>query len=112
VHDIINPPNAQQSNADFGLQNPISKKIIPKSAIRNPKFGKRSRHVGDKGVETIGQPGTEIVQKVGEMLRYEFIDKEKIGKALGTYGLPELELEKFDEKNLPSGTSYRSRERS
>jgi hypothetical protein len=105
VHDIINPPNAQQSNADFGLQN-------PKSAIRNPKFGKRSRHVGDKGVETIGQPGTEIVQKVGEMLRYEFIDKEKIGKALGIYGLPELELEKFDEKNLPSGTPYRAKERS
>jgi hypothetical protein len=46
------------------------------------------------------------------MLRYEFIDKEKIGKALGTYGLPELELEKFDEKNLPSGTPYRAKERS
>ena len=49
---------------------------------------------------------------MGEILRYEFIDKEKIGKALGSYGLPELELEKFDEKNLPSGTPYRSKERS
>ena len=46
------------------------------------------------------------------MLGYEFIDKEKIGKALGTYGLPGVELEKFDEKDLPCGTPYRPKERS
>ncbi len=49
----------------------------------------------------LGSLGTEIAQKVGEILHYEIIDKEKIGKALASYGLPELELEKFDEKKPP-----------
>jgi cytidylate kinase len=49
----------------------------------------------------LGSLGTEIAQKVAEVLRYEFVDKEKIGMNLATYGLPEPELEKFDEKKPP-----------
>jgi len=45
--------------------------------------------------------GTEIAQKLAEVLQYEFIDKEKIGKALASYGIPEPDLEKFDEKKPP-----------
>ena len=49
----------------------------------------------------LGSLRTEIAQKMAEILQYEFIDKEKIGKALASYGLPEPELEKFDEKKPP-----------
>lgn len=49
----------------------------------------------------LGSLGTEIAQRVAEILQYEFIDKEKIGMALASYGLPEPELEKFDEKKPP-----------
>lgn len=45
--------------------------------------------------------GDEISQKVAQILHYDFIEKEKIAKALATYGLPEPELEKFDEKKPP-----------
>jgi len=49
----------------------------------------------------LGSLGTEIAQKVAEVLQYEFVDKEKIGKALAAHGLPEPELDKFDEKKPP-----------
>jgi cytidylate kinase len=49
----------------------------------------------------LGSLGTEISQKVAQILQYDFIDKEKIAKALATYGLPEPDLEKFDEKKPP-----------
>ena len=49
----------------------------------------------------LGSLGTEIARKLAEVLQYEFIDKEKIGKALASYGIPELDLEKFDEKKPP-----------
>jgi cytidylate kinase len=49
----------------------------------------------------LGSLGTEISQKVAEILQYEFVDKEKMAKALATYGLPEPDLERFDEKKPP-----------
>jgi cytidylate kinase len=74
-------------------------------AIRIPHFELGGKEGVAMSVITVsrqlGSLGTEIAQKVGEILQYEFIDKEKIGKALASYGLPELELEKFDEKKPP-----------
>jgi hypothetical protein len=58
----------------------------------------------------LGSLGTEMAQKVAEVLQYEFVDKEKIGKALATYGLPEPDLEKFDEKNPLYGIPCRCKE--
>jgi hypothetical protein len=49
----------------------------------------------------LGSLGTEIAQKPAEVLQYEFVDKEKVAKALGTYGLPQPDLERFDEKKPP-----------
>ena len=49
----------------------------------------------------LGSLGTEIAQRAAEILQFDFIDKEKIGKALASYGFPELEVEKFDEKKPP-----------
>ncbi len=49
----------------------------------------------------LGSLGDEISQKVAQILRYEFVDKDKIAKALATYGFPEPDLEKFDEKKPP-----------
>jgi len=54
----------------------------------------------------IGSLGTEIAQILAERLQYEYVDKNKIGKVLATYGLPELELEKFDEKKPPFWDSW------
>ena len=54
----------------------------------------------------VGSLGTEMAQVVAERLRYEYVDKEKIAKALGTYGLPEPQLEKFDEKKPPFWDSW------
>ena len=45
--------------------------------------------------------GTEIAQAVAETLHYEYVDKEKIAGALADYGLPALEIERFDEKKPP-----------
>jgi cytidylate kinase len=53
-----------------------------------------------------GSLGTEISRIVAERLQYEYVDKEKIGKALATYGLPEPELERFDEKKPPFWDSW------
>ncbi|NWF53387.1 MAG: cytidylate kinase family protein [Syntrophaceae bacterium] len=49
----------------------------------------------------MGSLGTEIAQKVAEVLQYDFVDKEKMAEALATYGLPEPDLDKFDEKKPP-----------
>ena len=54
----------------------------------------------------VGSLGTEMAQILAERLQYEYVDKEKIGKALAAYGLPELELEKFDEKKPPFWDSW------
>ena len=54
----------------------------------------------------VGSLGTEMAQILAERLQYEYVDKEKIGKALATYGLPEPELEKFDEKKPPFWDSW------
>jgi cytidylate kinase len=59
----------------------------------------------------LGSLGTEISQRVAEILQYEFIDKEKIAKALATYGLPEPDLEKFDEKKPPLWDSLQTQRR-
>jgi cytidylate kinase len=54
----------------------------------------------------VGSLGTEMAQVVAERLQYEYVDKEKIAKALATYGMPEPELEKFDEKKPPFWDSW------
>jgi cytidylate kinase len=59
----------------------------------------------------LGSLGTEMAQKVAEVLQYEFVDKEKIGKVLATYGLPEPDLEKFDEKKPPLWDSLQMQRR-
>ena len=41
----------------------------------------------------LGSLGDEISQKVAQILHYDLIQKEKIAKALATYGLPEPDLE-------------------
>ena len=42
--------------------------------------------------------GDEIAKKVAEDLGYELIDKQSIGQALASLGLPAAETEKYDEK--------------
>jgi len=59
----------------------------------------------------LGSLGTEIAQKAAEVLQYEFVDKEKIGKALAAYGLPEPEVERFDEKKPPLWDSLQMQRR-
>jgi cytidylate kinase len=49
----------------------------------------------------LGSLGTEIAHAVANELNYEYIDKEKIGKALRDYGLSAFEVETFDEKPPP-----------
>jgi len=45
--------------------------------------------------------GTEIARELAKRLNFEYADKEMIGKILADYGLPETEMEKFDEKKPP-----------
>jgi cytidylate kinase len=54
----------------------------------------------------MGSLGTEIAQILAERLQYEYVDKDKIGKVLAGYGLPVLDLEKFDEKKPPFWDSW------
>jgi len=49
----------------------------------------------------LGSLGTEIAHAVANKLNYEYLDKDKIGKALGDYGLSAFEVETFDEKPPP-----------
>jgi hypothetical protein len=46
----------------------------------------------------LGSLGTEIAQTVSEKLKYEYVDKEKIGEGLAGLGLPSLEINRLDEK--------------
>ncbi|MBP1714403.1 MAG: cytidylate kinase [Deltaproteobacteria bacterium] len=59
----------------------------------------------------VGSLGTEIAQAVASKLQYEFLDKEKIEKALVDRGLPMPEVEKFDEKKPPFWISWQIQSR-
>ena len=54
----------------------------------------------------LGSLGTEIAQAVAVRFNYQYVDKEKIGKALADCGLPKIEIEKLDEKNPPFWDSW------
>ena len=54
----------------------------------------------------MGSLGTEMAQILAKRLEYEYVDKEKIGEALMTLGLPEPEVERFDEKKPPFWDSW------
>ena len=45
-----------------------------------------------------GSYGTQISKTLAENLKYRFLDKESLEKALSTYGVPPASLEKYDEK--------------
>ena len=49
----------------------------------------------------LGSLGTEIAREAAKRLNYAFVEKEQIGRMLVGYGLPESEVEKFDEKRAP-----------
>ncbi len=59
----------------------------------------------------MGSLGTEIAQILADRLQYEYVDKDKIGQILATYGLPEPDLEKFDEKKPPFWDSWQIQRR-
>ena len=46
----------------------------------------------------LGSQGIEIAQAVANRFNYQCVDKEKIGIALADCGLPQIEIEKLDEK--------------
>ena len=58
-----------------------------------------------------GSLGTEIAQAVALKLHYEYLDKEKIEKALVDQGIPRSEVEKFDEKKPPFWVSWQIQSR-
>ncbi len=45
-----------------------------------------------------GSFGTQISKSLAEALKYRFLDKESLDKALAGYGVPPASLEKYDEK--------------
>jgi len=49
----------------------------------------------------LGSLGTEVAQNVAHELSYQYVDKEKIGKALADFGLPQIAIDKLDEKKPP-----------
>jgi len=49
----------------------------------------------------LGSLGTEIAQRVAEELHYDYMDKDKIARALTDYGIPGPEVDRFDEKKPP-----------
>jgi len=59
----------------------------------------------------VGSLGTEIAQAVASRLQYDYLDKEKIEKALMDRGLPLPEVEKFDEKKPPFWVSWQIQSR-
>ncbi len=59
----------------------------------------------------IGSLGTEIAQALATRLHYDYLDKEKIAKALVDRGLPILEVEQFDEKKPPFWVSWQIQSR-
>ena len=58
-----------------------------------------------------GSLGTEIARAVASKLQYEYLDKDKIEKALVDCGLPMPEVEKFDEKKPPFWVSWQIQSR-
>jgi cytidylate kinase len=59
----------------------------------------------------VGSLGTEVAQTVASRLHYDYLDKEKIEKALVERGLPMLQVEKFDEKKPPFWVSWQIQSR-
>ncbi len=59
----------------------------------------------------LGSLGTEIAQALATSLHYEYLDKEKIEKALVDRGLPVPQVEKFDEKSPPFWVSWQIQSR-
>jgi cytidylate kinase len=58
-----------------------------------------------------GSLGTEIAQAVAQKLHYEYLDKEKIERALVDRGVPVPEVERFDEKKPPFWVSWQIQSR-
>ena len=58
-----------------------------------------------------GSLGTEIAQEVAGRLNYEYVDKERIGKALAEFGLLSPDVERFDEKKPPFWDSWQVQRR-
>jgi len=58
-----------------------------------------------------GSLGTEIAQAVASRLQYEYLNKEKIEKALMDQGLSMPEVQKFDEKKPPFWISWQIQSR-
>ncbi len=58
-----------------------------------------------------GSLGTEIAQAVALELHYEYLDREKIEKALVDHGVPMPDVEKFDEKKPPFWVSWQIQSR-
>ena len=54
----------------------------------------------------MGSLGTEIGRDLAKQLNYDYADKERIGQMLMGYGLPEPEVDKFDEKKPPFWDSF------
>jgi cytidylate kinase len=54
----------------------------------------------------LGSLGTEIAQAVGGNLNYEYVDKDKVEKALSDYGFHASVVGKFDEKKPPFWDSF------
>jgi cytidylate kinase len=76
---------------------------------RNPKGGMKMAIVTVS--RQAGSLGTEIARAVASKLQYEYLDKEKIEKALLDCGLPMPEVEKFDEKKPPFWVSWQIQSR-
>jgi cytidylate kinase len=58
-----------------------------------------------------GSLGTEIAQAAAGKLQYEYLDREKIEKALVERGIPMPEVEKFDEKKPSFWVSWQIQSR-
>ena len=58
-----------------------------------------------------GSLGTEIAQAVAEKLDYQYLDREKMEKALVDRGVSLPEVEKFDEKRPPFWLSWQIQSR-
>jgi cytidylate kinase len=58
-----------------------------------------------------GSLGTEIARTVAQKLDYEYLDREKMEKALMDRGIPMPEVERFDEKRPPFWLSWQIQSR-
>jgi len=59
----------------------------------------------------LGSLGTEIARAAADRLGYQYIDKERIEKALANYGVPVPAIEEFDEKTPPFWDFHRLQRR-